>query len=112
MSEEEKTIPELISEITEFNEISDFLSDEDVDQAMATIIRLIAKPNVPASTAAPLIVQLQALSAKFDLMAKYHMLYTPTIKEDKTKSQKKNTFMTLSDQLEKLANAVKYLVKN
>jgi len=109
--EEEKSVAELISEITEFNDISLYLMDKDVDEAMATVIKLITKPNVPATVAAPLVVKLQALSTKFALQAKYYMLYgTTETKEEKTR--KKNTMMTLSAELEKLSNAVKYLVKN
>lgn len=107
--EEERSILELISDVTEFNEFHLYFMDEDVDQAMAAIIKLISKPDATRA-AAPLVVRLQALSSKFALMAKYHMLYdTEETKEEKTR--KKNTFMTLSAELEKLANAVKYLVK-
>lgn len=107
---EDNSIAEMISEVTELNEISLYFKDEDIDEAMATIIRLISKPNVPAHVAAPLVVKLQALSSKFSLIAKYYMLpYGEENKEEKSK--KKNTLMTLSAELEKLANALKYLVK-
>jgi len=109
METEGKTIPELVSEITEFNDISAYLQDEDVDAAMAKIINLIARPDVPPKLVAPLIVWCQALSVKFNLQAKHYMLFS-TDKEDKTK--KKNTYLSLSDGLEKLANALKYLVKD
>jgi hypothetical protein len=112
IEQEDEDISQQINDITEFNDISEFLQDSDVDEAMEIIIRLIAKPNVPHKVAAPLIVKLQALSAKFSLMAKYHMLYTPTVKEDRTKSKKKNTYLDLSDSLEKLANALKYLARD
>lgn len=105
----EKSITELVSEITEFNEISLYLQDEDVDAAMEKIINLIARPNVPLDKVGPLVVWLQALSVKFNLQGKYHMLYSTGEKEEKTR--KKNTYLALSDDLEKLANALKYLVK-
>jgi hypothetical protein len=106
---EERSISELISDITEFNDISIYLKDEDVDSAMAKIINLVARPDVPPKLVAPLIVKLQALSVKFNLQAKYYMLYSVE-KEEKIK--KKNTYLSLSDGLEKLANALKYLVKD
>jgi len=107
---EDRSASEIISDVTELNEMSLYLMDEDVDEAMATVIKLVAKPNVPANVAAPLVVKLQALSTKFALQAKYYMLYgSVETKEEKTR--KKNTMMTLSAELEKLANAVKYLVK-
>lgn len=107
--EEDKSILEMISEVTEFNELHLYFKDNDVDEAMGAIIRLIARPDATRA-AAPLVVKLQALSSKFALMGKYYMLYdTDETKEAKTR--KKNTLLTLSAELEKLSNAVKYLVK-
>lgn len=110
--EEEKSLLEFVSDFQrELDEIHLYFMDDDIDEALATIIKLIARPNVPPQVAAPLIVKLQALSSKFALEAKYYMLYgnDETTKEEKTR--KKNTLMTLSAELEKLSNACKYLVK-
>lgn len=100
----------MISDITEFNEIHLYFKDDDVDEAMYWIIKLIAKPQVPLQAAAPLIVKLQALSTKFALQAKVYMLYE-TDESKEARTRKKNTLMTLSAELEKLSNALKYLVK-
>lgn len=109
--EEDKSILSMISEISEFMELHLYFKDDDVDEALGTLIRLIAKPNVPATTAAPLVVKLQALSSKFALMGKVYMLYDLDItKEEKTR--RKNMLLTFSAELEKLSNAVKYLVKS
>jgi hypothetical protein len=110
MVEEDKSVLEMISAVTEFMEIHLYFKDEDVDEALGTLIKLIAKPNVPPSVAAPLVVKLQALSTKFALMGKFYMLYD-TDETKEAKSRKKNTLLTLSNELEKLSNAVKYLVK-
>jgi hypothetical protein len=107
---EDKSVLEMISEVTEFNEFHLYFKDEDVDDALGSLIKLIAKPNVPPATAAPLVVKLQALSSKFALMAKFYMLYDNDETKE-AKSRKKNTLMTLSAELEKLSNAVKYLVR-
>lgn len=106
--EEERSVSELVSDITEFNDMKEILQDKDVDEAMDIVIKLIAKPNVPPGTAAALVVQVQALSAKFALLAKYYMIYK---KDGEEAKNKKNTFMTLTAELEKLANALKYLAK-
>jgi hypothetical protein len=109
--EEDVSVAELISNVTELNEISLYFKNEDVDKAMALVIRMVAKPEIPAGVAARLVVQTQALSSKFSLMGKYYMLYdTEETKESKTR--KKNTLLTLAAELEKLSNALKYLVKN
>lgn len=108
LQEDERSLAELVNEITEFNDMKDILQDEDVDQAMEIIVKLVTKPNVPPRVAAPLVVQVQALSAKFALKAKYYMIYN---REGDEAKNKKNTFMTLTSELEKLANALKYLAK-
>jgi hypothetical protein len=109
--EEEKTVSELVSDLDkELREISLYFQDKDIDEALTAIVRLISKPDATRA-AAPLVVKLQALSTKFALAARYYMLYdTDETKEAKTR--KKNTLMTLSAELEKLSNAVKYLVRN
>lgn len=109
--EEEKTVLEQVDDLQkELNSISEDFDDEDVEDAIKIIIKIIAKPHIPASTAAPLVAKTQALSSKFGLMAKYYMLYPVDLsKEEKTR--KKNALMTLSAELEKVSNALKYLVK-
>lgn len=108
---EEVNALELISEITELNDIHLYFKDKDIDEAMASIIKMIARPNIPPQVAAPLVVKLQALSSKMALQAKYWMLYdVDETKEER--SRRKNSLMTLSAELEKLSNAVKYLVRS
>lgn len=107
--DEEDNVLGMVSAVTELNELSKYLNDPDMDDAMDKLVRLIARPNVEHKIVAPLIVKLQALSVKFNLQSKYYMLYSVD-KEEKTK--KKNTYASLSDGLEKLANALKYLVKD
>ncbi len=108
--EDDKSILEQISDLdSELREISLYFKDQDIDEALTAITKLIARPDATRA-AAPLVVKLQALSSKFALMGKFYMLYdTDETKEAKTR--KKNTLLTLSAELEKLANAVKYLVK-
>lgn len=98
---------EAISEISEFNELSDFLNDEDLDETLGLVIKLIAKPNVDPPAAKLLIVKLQALSAKYGILA---VTYT-TILRDKAgtpNNHKKNIYYSLSETLNKLTDAVKY----
>ena len=57
---------ELISEITQLNDIHDFMDDEQVDRAMHLVIKLVMeKGHMPAQQAPRLIVELQALATKF-----------------------------------------------
>jgi hypothetical protein len=108
---EEQSVAELISTVTELNDIHLYFMDEDVDAAMATIIKLISKPNLPPQVAAPLIVQTQALAAKFHMMAKAYVILPNDNVSKEDRAKRKNTLFSLSESLEKLSNALKYLVK-
>ena len=100
----EQTILENISKITEFNDISEYMQDKDLDTALDLIIKLISKPDVPATSAPTLIVKLQAISAKFSVLARY---YT-TFEKGGENSKKKNTYYTVSEAIDKLVDSLKY----
>jgi len=97
----------LIDQITEFNDLTEFMQDEQLDRALELVIKLLVKPNVPPSNALALIIELQALSAKFSVMATYYS----TIKRDRAGTEsnhKKNVYYTMSDSINKLVDALKY----
>ena len=93
-----------ISELTEFNDLSEFMQDKDLDIALDLIIKLISKPDVPSTAAPSLIVKLQAISAKFSVLARY---YT-TFEKGGENSKKKNTYYTVSEAIDKLVDSLKY----
>lgn len=95
----------LISEITEINDMHDFMQDEHLDQALAFIIKLITKPDVPASVAPALIVQLQAVSAKCAIMSRYYTSYQNKGPES---IKKKNTYYSAREAIDRLVDALKY----
>ncbi|CAB4146033.1 hypothetical protein UFOVP1491_125 [uncultured Caudovirales phage] len=103
----ETTVLELISEITEFNDISEFMQDKDLDKALELLIKLIMKPDVPSTKAPELIITLQALSSKFAIMSRY---YT-TFEKGTDASKKKNVYYTLNDAINRLVDALKYAAK-
>ncbi len=103
----DKSILEQISEITEFNDLKDFMQDEQLDKALFTVIKLLMKPDVPPQAAVKLIVELQALSAKFAMLKVYYM----TVAKDKAgtpNNHKKNIYMTANDMLDRLVDVLKY----
>jgi hypothetical protein len=104
---EQSTTLEIISQITEFNDMSEYMNDKDLDTALETIIKLITKPDVPSTKAPTLIVQLQAISAKFAMQARY---YT-TFEKGGEASKKKNTYYTAADTVDKLVDALKYAAR-
>jgi arginine repressor len=104
-----ESLLETVSSITQFNDIHEFLQDEDVDRALDLVVKILMKKgSVPSSEAPRIIVELQALSSKFAIMATYYA----TIGKDGTKeSHKKNLMFTMRDALSKLADALKYVAK-
>ncbi len=65
----EKNSLELISDITEFNDLHEFMKDEQLDKAMAIVVKLLMNPDVPSAKAPHLIIELQAMSTKFAMLA-------------------------------------------
>lgn len=101
---------EYINQITEFNDIHDFMNDKDLDEAMALIVKIMMKPDIPSVQAVALIGKLQAMSAKFGLLATY---YTTIAKgpSGSINNTKKNIYYTMKDSLDKLVDSLKYLAK-
>ena len=103
----DKPTIELISELSEFNDIKEFMNDKDLDFALDLIVKLIAKPDVPSSKAPDLIVKMQALSAKFAMMSRF---YT-TFEKGGENAKKKNVYYTAEEAINKLVDALKYSAK-
>ena len=101
---------EFISDITEFNDLHDYMKDEQLDRAMSVIIKLLANPDIPAAKAPTLIIELQAISAKFGMLSSYYS----TIAKDKAgtvNNNKKNVYYSVKESVDKLVDALKYVVR-
>lgn len=101
---------QIISKLTEINDMSNFLQDPDFDEAMELVIKLIVKPGMEPAKAQHLIVKLQALSTKYAVLA---VTYT-TILRDKAGTEnnhKKNVYYTLKESLDRLTDALKYTAR-
>lgn len=98
---------EYLNGVYELNEICRQMGDDDLSDAMNMIIKLVAKPDVPAKAAAPLVVQMQAWAASFRMKAKYWMIYN----KEGDAAKKKNTYLTMADSLNSLCDSLKYLCK-
>jgi hypothetical protein len=107
---EQPTILELVSQITEFNDIHDLVQDDNLDEALAIVVKLIMRPDVPPAKAMLMIVQLQALSAKFQILAMNYTSINPG-KTGTLNNKKKNVYYTMSDAIDKLVSALKYTVR-
>lgn len=105
-----ETSLDYISKITEFNDLHEFMKDEDLDEALAIIVKVLMKPDIPAMQAIALITKLQAMSAKFQILATW---YTTVAKgpSGSVNHTKKNVYYTMSDTIDKLVGALKYTTK-
>jgi hypothetical protein len=109
MSEDKNTL-ELISSITEFNDLHEYMGDDQLDKALAIVVKLLMNPDVPSAKAPHLIIELQAMSTKFSMMASYYS----TIAKDKagtTNNNKKNIYYSAKESIDKLVDALKYVVR-
>lgn len=101
---------ELIDQITEFNDLHEFMRDEHLDTALAIVVKLLLDPKIPANKAPTVIVHLQALSFKF----KTSGIVYQTINKGPTGSasnHKKNIYYSVSESIDRLVDALKYSAK-
>jgi hypothetical protein len=101
----ENTI-DIINQINDFNDLSEYMQDEEITQALIAIAKLIAKPDIPPDKAARLIIQIQAYSAKFAMLASW---YANVKKDDRAK---KNIYYSAREALDKLSDALKYTIRS
>ena len=99
------SVIELVNEVSEFTEISDYMNDEYLTEVLGLIVKLISQPDIPATAAIPLIIRLEAMSAKFAMQASY---YTNVNKSDRAK---KNLYYSIVDATRRLVDALKYTTK-
>jgi hypothetical protein len=103
---EDKNTLELINSITEFNDLHEYMNDEQLDKALAIVVKLLMNPDVPPY----LIIELQAMSTKFSMMASVYS----TIAKDKAgtvNNNKKNIYYSAKESIDKLVDALKYVVR-
>ncbi len=102
---------QLISTITEFNNIHDFMNDEQLDRAMELVIKLMGKRGeISPQKAVPLIVELQALSTKFALASAQYATFDSGAARS-VNAHKKNVYYSAKEAINKLVDALKFSVK-
>ena len=109
MTEDKNTL-QLISDITEFNDLHEYMQDEHLDKALAIVVKILMNPDVPSAKAPHLIMELQAMSTKFSILASVYS----TIMKDKAGTEnnnKKNVYYSVKESLDKLVDALKYVVR-
>jgi hypothetical protein len=96
---------EILNSITQFNDISEYMQDEELTKVLVIVSKLIANPDVPPAKATLLITQLQAYSSKFAMLAAW---YSHVKKDERAK---KNIYYTAREAVDKLVDALKYNVR-
>lgn len=97
-----------LSQIQDIVDLCDFLGDEEFSQACDLALKCIAKPQIPDARIGPLIVQLQAYSFQFHLLA---ITYNG-IKAGGTEAKhKKNAYYGIYYALDKLVDALKIQIR-
>jgi hypothetical protein len=100
--EQQKTTLEMVNGLSE---ISDFMNDEELTEALTFIAKLIIKPDIPLNVATVEIVRLQAIAAKMAFKA------TWMVNVDKGNREKKNIYFTAHEAISDLVSALKYIVR-
>jgi hypothetical protein len=108
--EAEKTILEYISEVDELLEVSKFMQNDRVDEALSIVMKVITQPDIPQGIVAPTIVKLQGISSMCAIQASYYKNLNPG-KVGTEEYKLKNLYFSLHEALNELTNALKYLCK-
>lgn len=97
---------DLLNEVSKFNEISEYMQDDELTEALTLVAKLILHPDITPQKAPALILRLQAFSTKFAMLAAY---YANVRKDDR---QKKNIYYSAREALDKLVDALKYTARS
>lgn len=91
--------------INGLSEISDYMEDDELTDALVTIAKLIIKPDIPIYAATVEIVRLQAIAAKMAFKA------TWMANVEKGDRAKKNIYYTAAQSINELVSALKYITR-
>lgn len=98
----EQTTIEMVNGLSE---ISEYMQDEELTQALTFVAKLIIKPDIPLQVATVEIVRLQAIATKMAFKA------TWLTNVDKTSREKKNIYYTAAESINNLVSALKYITR-
>ena len=105
-----EAIVEYVNTIDKLVSVNEFLKEDNVHEALNSLVKLAVKPDVPDATVRLLIVKLQAIGGTFAIRATYYATLDRG-RAGTDESNKKNIYYTLSDVMDKIVAALKYLAK-
>lgn len=101
---------ESISGIQDFVDLDEIIQDPELVNAIELALTCIAKPDIQPATAKKAMIKMQAYSFKFKMQALVYM-QIHTGKVGTPENLKKNAYMYASEQADKLAQTLKYIVR-
>lgn len=101
---------ELVSGIQDFADLDSIVHDPELQNAIELALKCIAKPDIPPAKAKMAMVKMQGYAFKFKMQALVYM-QVHTGKTGSPENIKKNAYMYASEQADKLAQTLKYLVR-
>lgn len=111
VADPEASTIEIISAITDFNDLSEHMKhDEQLDRALELVVKLIAKPDIPPTAAPKIIVEMQALSAKFAISAALYKTFARD-KAGTENNYRKEVYYTLRDAIDRVVDSLKYTAR-
>jgi hypothetical protein len=105
MMEQEEKEKTTLEQVNGLAEISDYMQDEELTQALTFIAKIILKPDIPMNVVTLEIVRLQAIAAKMAFRA------TWAANVEKGDRAKKNMYYTAAEAINNLVAALKYIIR-
>lgn len=109
MSEEDHPL-EFVSGIQDFIDLDAKMADPELQAALEIALKCIVKPDPSHAAARKAMLQMQGYAFKFKMQALVYM-QIHTGKVGSEENIKKNAYMYASEQCDKLAQTLKYLVR-
>lgn len=102
----------LVDQVNDLVDVNDFMQDEQFTMALAYAIKCMLSPEeINHSNAHRLIIRLQAYALKFALLGTTYATVSKGA-AGTTNNHKKNIYKTTSVALDRLVDALKYVVRN
>jgi hypothetical protein len=94
-----------LEQINDLYNISEYMNDQELTEALEFIAKIIMKPDIPAQVATVQIVRLQAIAAKMAMKATF------MANVDKSDRARKNLYYTAAAEIDKTVAALKFILK-
>jgi hypothetical protein len=103
----------IIDQVKNLRNIAQEMNDPYLEEALAYVVKLISKPDIPPPVAVPTIVKLSALANHFSFQATYYRTFghTGTGEQGKAGRYRKDMYYTAAEATRSLADSLKYIVR-